>query len=135
MINVSISNQCQYQQLKVIDKSKELCLLMYKWCNENLPEKEKYGLWSQMTRCAVSIPSNLAEGQQRRGKDFLRFANIAKGSLEELKVQFSIAINLYDKSIAPTVEMELIWILMDEVGKMIYGLILKLKSETDTEVD
>ena len=50
------------------------------------PKQEVYGLTSQMRRCAVSVPSNVAEGWGRRStKDFLRHLAIANGSLEELR--------------------------------------------------
>ncbi len=51
-----------------------------------LPDYEKFGLISQMRRCAVSVPANIAEGFKRRGyKDKIHFYNISQGSLEELK--------------------------------------------------
>ena len=57
----------------------------------NFPRSEAYGLVSQLRRAAVSIPSNLAEGYGRGGKDYARFANIAYGSLLELETQFELA--------------------------------------------
>ena len=59
------------------------------------PKTEVYGLVSQMKRCAISIPSNIAEGFRRKGpKDFIRFLNISLGSLAELETQVLIAIKL-----------------------------------------
>lgn len=59
------------------------------------PKEEIYGLISQMRRCAVSIPSNIAEGHSRHSrKDFLRFLEIAMGSIFELQTQNEIASNL-----------------------------------------
>ena len=56
------------------------------------PSGEKYGLISQMTRAAVSVPSNLAEGQARRTTgDFVRYVSNAKGSIAELDTQRVIA--------------------------------------------
>ncbi len=50
------------------------------------PSEEKFGLNSQMRRCAISVPANIAEGFQKKGiKDKLNFYNIAQGSVEELK--------------------------------------------------
>ena len=56
-----------------------------------LPEQERFGLVNQMRRCAVSVPSNIAEGAARQSdKDFLRFLVIARGSLMELDTQIEI---------------------------------------------
>lgn len=57
-----------------------------------LKECRDYGLKDQMTRAAVSIPSNIAEGAERRNvKEFLQFLYIAKGSCAELRTQLYIA--------------------------------------------
>jgi four helix bundle protein len=59
------------------------------------PKCELYGLTSQMRRAAVSVPSNIAEGCARRGtKEFVRFIQIAKGSLAEMETQLIISNNL-----------------------------------------
>lgn len=58
---------------------------------EKLPKLETYGLISQMTRSAVSAPSNIAEGSARSDKDFAHFLSIAIGSLFELSTQIIIA--------------------------------------------
>lgn len=59
---------------------------------EAFPNTEKYGLRSQITRSAVSIPSNIAEGASRNSeKDFARFLEIALGSAFELETQLIIA--------------------------------------------
>jgi four helix bundle protein len=63
--------------------------------SKSFPKEEMYGLTSQMRRCAVSIPSNIAEGAGRKGeKEFARFLYIALGSLSELETQFEISIRL-----------------------------------------
>ena len=57
----------------------------------SLPSDERYGLRSQMTRCAVSVPSNIAEGSAKRSnKDFIRFLGMALGSAYELETQLLI---------------------------------------------
>lgn len=76
-----------YRRLIVWQKSHELTLSLYR-LTRTFPDHEKYGLISQMRRCAVSIPSNIAEGSGREtGKDFARFCQIAMGSACELNYQ------------------------------------------------
>ena len=58
---------------------------------ERLPKSETYGLISQMTRAAVSVPSNIAEGSGRTEKDFAHFLAIALGSLYELNTQIMLS--------------------------------------------
>lgn len=59
---------------------------------EKFPKSEIYGLMSQMRRCAVSIPSNIAEGRRRGSqKDYRQFLIIAYGSGAELETQIEIA--------------------------------------------
>lgn len=59
------------------------------------PREEVYGLTAQLRRCAVSIPSNIAEGYGRNAtNDYLRFLRITMGSLYELQTQVQIAANL-----------------------------------------
>jgi len=60
----------------------------------SFPKEEMFELTSQMRRCAVSIPSNIAEGFGRKGNDFLRFLRFSIGSLYELQTQMEIALNL-----------------------------------------
>jgi len=60
-----------------------------------LPDSEKFGLISQMNRCSVSIPSNIAEGCSRDSqKDFVRFLQISLGSAFELETQLEISVSL-----------------------------------------
>ena len=59
------------------------------------PEYEAFGIVSQIRRCAVSIPSDIAEGYGRNStKDYLRFLRISMGSLFELQTQMEISNNL-----------------------------------------
>ena len=63
----------------------------------NLPVDERYGLKSQLARCSVSIPSNIAEGTGRTSvKDFGHFLDIALGSAYELETQLLLAQELFD---------------------------------------
>jgi four helix bundle protein len=59
------------------------------------PGDERFGLTVQMRRAAVSVPSNIAEGQARHGKrEFVQFLSHAEGSLAELDTQLALAIDL-----------------------------------------
>ena len=77
-----------FEDLEVWKRACRLCLDVYealKGCND-------HGLKDQMTRAAVSIASNIAEGAERdTPRDFIRFLNIAKGSAAELRTQVYIA--------------------------------------------
>lgn len=90
------------------------------------PKDELYGLVSQMRRAAVSIPSNIAEGQGRKNaKEFIQFLYIAKGSLAEIETQLIICERL--KFIADAqVQVEKLKVLR----MMLIGLINKLSNST-----
>ncbi len=80
-----------FRELDIWKKGIELVKVVYK-ATEKFPHHELYGLTSQMRRCAVSVPSNVAEGFRRRHpKEFKQFLNIALGSLAELETQIIIA--------------------------------------------
>lgn len=80
-----------FKELLVWQKAIDLVDAVY-IVTESFPAKEVYGLSSQMRRCAVSIPSNIAEGSERKGtKELLHFLSIAKGSLAELETQLIIS--------------------------------------------
>lgn len=62
---------------------------------QKLPDEEKFGLISQMRRAAVSLPSNIAEGQARHTTgEFIQFISNAEGSLAELDTQLILAVEL-----------------------------------------
>jgi four helix bundle protein len=65
---------------------------MYIKITSTFPEIEKFNLISQINRCAVSIPSNIAEGKGRSSdKEFKQYLYIARGSLFELRTQFELS--------------------------------------------
>ncbi len=83
-----------YKDLIVWRKSMDLAEQVY-LVSDHLPKAELYGLVSQMRRAAVSIPSNIAEGNGRYSdKEFLRYLSIANGSLKEVETQLYISVRL-----------------------------------------
>ncbi|MGI6223893.1 MAG: four helix bundle protein [Prevotella sp.] len=74
-----------FRDIYAWQKAHQFVLMVYK-AVKGFPEEEKFGLRSQFTRAAVSIPANIAEGYRKLGKaDKLRFLNISQGSLEECR--------------------------------------------------
>lgn len=83
-----------FKNLDVWKLSKELCKEIYLATN-SFPSEEKFGLISQIRRCSVSIPSNIAEGTGRSSnKDFARFIDISLGSCFELETQIILSNDL-----------------------------------------
>lgn len=111
-----------FRQLQVWQKSMDLVSMVYDFVLI-LPHEEKYGLRSQITRSAVSIPSNIAEGSSRKSdKDYQRFLAIALGSSFELETQLLITkkLGITEETLTP------ILTLLDEVQKMLNSFISKL---------
>lgn len=83
-----------FRDLMVWQKSMALVTDVYR-ASASFPSDERFGLTSQLRRCVVSIPSNIAEGFGRdTTNDYLRFLGIAKGSLFEAQTQIEIGRNL-----------------------------------------
>jgi len=83
-----------YKDLVVWQKGVALAKLIYQLTN-NFPGDEKFGLIAQMRRAAVSIPSNIAEGQARhKTGEFIQFISHAEGSLAEPDTQLILSIEL-----------------------------------------
>ncbi len=115
-----------YKDLIVWQKSIALCTQVYKIC-ENFPKSELYGLADQMKRAAVSVSSNIAEGQARQHVgEFLHFLSIANGSLAELDTQRIIATNL---SLISPDSATLLDTNITEIRKMLYVLRAALKAK------
>ena len=77
--------------LRAFELADETVLLIYR-ITQGFPKEEIYGLTSQMRRAAVSVPSNIVEGSTRSGQaEYLRFLEIAFGSLKELHYQLDLA--------------------------------------------
>ncbi|CAM1342879.1 four helix bundle protein [Tenacibaculum amylolyticum] len=111
------------ENLKIWEKSIELTKAVYLLVSE-LSSDEKFGLTSQIKRCAISIPSNIAEGAGRNSrKEFKHFLSIANGSSYELQTQLILIIelDLINKSkVQPIIE------LCIEIQKMNYAFQQKL---------
>jgi four helix bundle protein len=83
-----------YRDLIVWQKAMALVTAVYHACR-TFPKEELYALTSQIKRAAISVPSNIAEGYGRRSTgDYVRFLQIAAGSLFELQTQLELALNL-----------------------------------------
>jgi four helix bundle protein len=83
-----------HTKLRAFELADEVVLLIYQ-ITRGFPEQERYGLTSQMRRAAVSVPSNIVEGCARESQtEYLRFLEIAFGSLRELHYQFDLSIRL-----------------------------------------
>lgn len=108
-----------FKDLIVWQKSMDLVVEIYD-LTKKLPDVERYSLTDQIRRSAVSIPSNIAEGQGRNtAKDFNRFLAIAKGSKSELETQLLLCVKIkYLKS----EDIETAISLIHEIGKMINSL-------------
>lgn len=109
-----------FKDLIVWQKAKDLAILVYKASEDGALSRD-YGLKDQIRRSAVSIASNIAEGDERdTDKESVHFFYIAKGSLAELRTQIQIAceIGYLEKQTYERLEANCV-----ELGKMIGGLI------------
>ena len=114
-----------YKDLVVWQKAIDLTIDIYS-LTKSFPKEEMYGLVSQIRRSAVSIPSNIAEGQARKyHQQFSHFLSIAQGSLAELETQVIIAMKL--GYIAG--EQKDLFDAMHSIGKMITRLKQNLTQE------
>ena len=112
-----------YRELIVWQKAMDLVKMIYQ-ATRQFPKEELYGLTNQVRRAAVSIPSNIAEGQARRSTaEFKNFLSIAQGSRAEVETQIMIAQRL--DYISPQ-QTEPILSLSEEIKRMIYSLTNKL---------
>ena len=113
-----------YQQLIAWQKAIALVTYIYS-VTSKFPRDEIYGLTSQLRRAAVSIPSNIAEGQGRATKgEFIQFLCHARGSLYELETQIMIGRNL--TYLTPE-QAESLSGSITELGRILNGLITSLQ--------
>jgi four helix bundle protein len=115
-----------YRDLLVWQKGMDLTVMLYT-LSRHFPREEVYGLVSQLTRCAASVPANIAEGKVRSSaRDFAHFLAIARGSLVEAETYLLLAIRLgyiTDDQARPAFN------LASEIGKMLLSLRRKLLGE------
>ena len=112
-----------FKQLVVWQKSVQLVLDIY-LITSAMPKTEQFGLVSQMRRSAVSIPSNIAEGQKRNTKkDFSQFLRIASGSAAELETQIIISEKLFAQ-----LDFSKIKTVLEEIQKMLSTLISRFQA-------
>lgn len=121
-----------YKDLLIWQKGIELTEKVYQLV-KTFPNDELYALTSQIKRCSISIPSNIAEGYGRKStKNYIQFLRISRGSLFELETQLIIAKKLNyitDEEIADT-----IFNLIEEEGKMLNSFIKKLDIDSKINV-
>jgi four helix bundle protein len=114
-----------FKQLKIWQKGFDIAMNTYKLVS-SFPKEEKYNLASQITRSAISIPSNIAEGSSRSSnKDYCRFIEISLGSSFELETQLMIAnaVNFGEKDTRDTILKDI-----DEEQKMLMSFMSKLST-------
>jgi four helix bundle protein len=114
-----------FKELKIWQKGFDIAVNSFKLVNA-FPKEEKYGISAQITKAAVSIPSNIAEGSSRKSeKDYNRFLEISLGSGFELETQLLIAsaVNYGDADSRADILKDL-----DEEQKMLMSFMNKLNN-------
>lgn len=110
-----------FKDLKAWQQAMELTALAYNLAKQ-LPDIERFALADQIRRSALSVPSNLAEGQKRNNRaEFIQFCGIALGSTGELETQLILINKLYSLNVSIAQEK------CQTVAKLTTGLIKSLK--------
>jgi four helix bundle protein len=113
-----------HTKLRAFELADEVAMLVYR-VTARFPKEELFGLTSQIRRAAVSVPSNIVEGCARDGEaDYLRFLNIAFGSLKELHYQLNLSKRL---GFLPNEDSSLIEPKVVETEKVLNGLMRALR--------
>lgn len=114
-----------YKKLEIWKEAIDLASSVYQ-LSKKFPKDEIFGLTSQLRRCGVSIPSNIAEGSGRNSnKEFLHFLGIARASCCELETQLIIAEKLGS---AKTLEIEPLILQSSNISGMSVNLMKRLRS-------
>ena len=115
-----------HKDLRVWQKAIELVTSVYQ-LTKCLPKTEQYGLISQLQRAAVSVPTNIAEGNGRgTRKDYARFIDIARGSASEVETLLVIVVK---RGLASPEDAAQAQELTNDVGRMLTGLAVSLSKE------
>ncbi len=113
-----------YRDLIAWQRAMQLVTEIYQ-ATRAFPRDELYGLTNQLRRAAVSVPSNIAEGQARFSrKEFHHFLSQARGSLVEIETQLTIAQNL---EYLPAKQVQVLLSQAAELGRILNGLIASIK--------
>lgn len=113
-----------YRDLIAWQKAFHLGLAVYR-ATRSFPDRERYGITSQVCRSAVSVASNIAEGYGRgSSQDYIRFLRMARGSLYEMDTQllFAVHLNYLSEDSHGLLQHE-----ADECGRILAGLIRSLE--------
>ena len=114
-----------HSKLRAFELADEVTILIYQ-VTQKFPKEEVYGLTAQMRRAAVSVPSNIVEGCSRESKtEYLRFLEIAFGSLRELHYQLGLSIRL---GYAALFELSFCEEKIIETEKVLNGLIRSIRN-------
>jgi four helix bundle protein len=124
-----MSSTASHRDLVVWQKSMDLVVKVYELARM-LPSDERFAMTSQMTRAAVSIPANIAEGKGRgTSREYVQFLRIARGSLMELDtyVELICRLGYVNPSLTATVRD-----LIAQVGKMLSAMKSRLQQPKDS---
>lgn len=117
-----------FRELKIWQESMKIVKSVYS-LTSNLPSDERFGLVSQINRCSISIPSNIAEGSGRTSnKEFIHFLNISISSSFELETQLILANDLFNSDSEEIIEK------INELQKMIVGFKKSLDVKYDSSL-
>ncbi|QSQ44067.1 four helix bundle protein [Xanthomonas translucens pv. translucens] len=118
-----------FRELEVWRLSVELAKAVY-ILTADFPREERYGLTSQLQSAAVSVPSNIAEGNARAStRDYARFVSMARGSIAELQTQLTLASEL---SLADPQAVDIVMDIAERVGRMLHKLHYSLNQRLET---
>lgn len=119
-----------FKNLDVWKKSIEMVDSVYD-ATDSFPQNERYALAQQINRCAVSVPSNIAEGHERNStKEFIQFLGIARASLAELETQVIISQN---RSYISAENAENLYSSITHINKMLWKLMASLNDRINNE--
>jgi four helix bundle protein len=113
-----------YQELEAWQMAMSLVEQVYR-LTASFPDGERFGLTNQLRRAAVSVPSNIAEGQGRRlPKQFAIFLRIARGSAQEVETQLLLASRL---GFAPSDQIDSVLSTCGSTGRLVAGLLRSIE--------